>query len=179
VKELEGAGYLTRRQDRTDGGEFAEIIWETSEPMTGSPLPDYPMTVNPTLKKTNPKKTKIKKLERGAIDTAFEEFWSRYPRKVGKKSAKGAFEKLAVDNLVDIMGGLKKLLADPNLPPTQFIPYPATWLNREGWSDEAYPQREVKPAQRVAEGPSPRAWAKAEHNRGDHWACELGEFGCK
>jgi hypothetical protein len=34
----------------------------------------------------------------------------------------------------------------------------------------------LKPA---AEGPQRRAWAKAEHDRGDHWACEPGEFGCK
>lgn len=37
-------------------------------------------------------------------------------------------------------------------------------------------KQELKPA---AEGPQRRAWAKAEHDRGDHWACEPGEFGCK
>lgn len=39
------------------------------------------------------------------------------------------------------------------------------------------------PAQRKAEAPTPgpgrREWARAEHERGDHWACRPGEFGCK
>lgn len=37
-------------------------------------------------------------------------------------------------------------------------------------------KQELKPA---AEIPEKRAWARAEHDRGDHWACEPGEFGCK
>ena len=179
VRELEAAGYLTRRQDRTEGGEFAEIVWETSEPMTAAPLPDNPMTVNPTLKKTNLKKTKVKKHERDVIEAAFEQFWDKYPRKVGKQAARRSFEKAAQNDLSSILIGLDKLLSDPNLPPTQFIPYPATWLNREGWSDDPYPQRDVKPAQRPAEGPGKRAWVRALHDQGEHWECRSGEFGCK
>lgn len=37
-------------------------------------------------------------------------------------------------------------------------------------------KQEVKPA---AEIPDARAWVRAEHDRGEHYACRAGEFGCK
>ena len=179
VKELESHGYLRREQSRATGGEFAEVIWVTSEPSSDSPSSDLPASVKPSLKNTNEKNTISKKYARSDLDNAFEQFWSVYPRKVGKAQARKAFEKLAEDNMREILDGVVRLQADPNLPDTQFIPYPATWLNREGWGDEPYPKREVKPAERKAELPDMRAWVKAEHDRGDHYACRPGEFGCK
>ena len=177
VKELEEAGYLTRRQDRAEGGEFAETIWETSEPMTGSPLPDYPSPVIPPLKNTNSKNNNLKNL------ALFDKFWELYPRKVGKASARKAFEK-HVDEAFAILGGVERLANDKNLPPTQFIPYPATWINRQGWDDEPYPDREPAPGEargyaKPADLPERRAWVRALHNDGDHWECRPGEFGCK
>lgn len=73
---------------------------------------------------------------------SFEEFYSSYPRRVGKEAAKRAFVKASkeVDPEV-IVAGAKRLAADPNLPEKQFVPYPATWLNRAGWEDEPYPVR--------------------------------------
>ena len=40
-----------------------------------------------------------------------------------------------------MLDGAVRLASDPNLPETQFIPYPSTWLNREGWNDEPYPDK--------------------------------------
>lgn len=34
-------------------------------------------------------------------------------------------------------------------------------------------------SQKPTPGPGRREWARAEHERGDHWACRPGEFGCK
>lgn len=71
----------------------------------------------------------------------FEKFYEAYPRKVGKLEARRAFKKLKVDVAV-VVAGAVRLANDPNLPPKQFVPHPATWLNREGWLDEPYPVRE-------------------------------------
>jgi hypothetical protein len=72
----------------------------------------------------------------------FDEFWDLYPRKVGKGAAKRAWHKATRDTMDTlIIRGVKRLASDPNLPETQYIPYPATWLNAEGWSNDPYPER--------------------------------------
>ena len=147
VRELEDCGYLKREQSRATGGGFAEVIWVTSEPMSDSPLPDYPVPVNTSLKNTISKNTISKKTiskskyAQSELNDSFEQFWSAYPRKVGKAPARKAFDKFAQEHLQDILDGVVRFSNDPNLPDTQFIPYPATWLNREGWNDDPYPTR--------------------------------------
>lgn len=178
VRELEEAGYLTRSQARAEGGEFAEAVWETTEPMTESPLPEKPSTVNPLHKKTKPKKTNEKK-SYALIESQFEQFWETYPRKVGKKAARVAFLRAIKDaKPEDVLRGTQQLAEDPNLPSKEYIPYPATWLNREGWNDEPFPKREdKKSAPPPAYTPGPRDWVRVEHDAGEHWACRPGEFG--
>ena len=149
VAELEARGYLVREQVRASGGEFAQTYWYTSEPLSDSPMsenptPVEPTPVNPSLKKTSVKKTNLKKtkeLDRATIDEAFSKFWSTYPRRVGKAAARRVFEKLAPEYLSEILAGVDRLAADPNLPEIQFVPHPSTWLNREGWSDDPYPDK--------------------------------------
>jgi hypothetical protein len=83
------------------------------------------------------------KVER-LLDNLFDNFWEHYPRKVGKEAARKAFLKAAKDVSPDvIVSGAVSLGADPNLPEPQYIPYPATWLNRGGWDDEPYPSKVV------------------------------------
>lgn len=75
----------------------------------------------------------------------FAEFWEWYPRKVGKPDALTAYKK-AVRNHDEqtIIDGAERYRLDPNLPPPKFIPYPATWINREGWNDEPCADRVVE-----------------------------------
>jgi len=72
----------------------------------------------------------------------FDEFWELYPRKVSKGAAKRAWHKATRETMDTlIIRGVKRLANDPNLPETQYIPYPATWLNAQGWSNDPYPER--------------------------------------
>lgn len=76
----------------------------------------------------------------------FDQFWDHYPRKVGKDDARKAYKR-ACSKVSDegiILDGACRLAADPNLPDKQFIPHPATWLNRGGWDDEALPDRHLQ-----------------------------------
>lgn len=70
----------------------------------------------------------------------FEEFWTRYPRKTGKGDARKAWgRKVAgADTKAKIFATLEKmrLCEQWNRDGGRFIPYPATWLNREGWDDD-------------------------------------------
>ena len=72
----------------------------------------------------------------------FEDFWSLYPRKIGKRTAEKAFGRaLKRATPKEIMGGLtcqvkvwRQTGAD-----AKYIPHASTWLNRDGWLDELAP----------------------------------------
>lgn len=72
----------------------------------------------------------------------FEEFYAAYPRKMGKQKAvakfKAAVKRASAQEIID---GAHRLANDPNLPEQTYIPHPTTWLERNGWEDEALPMR--------------------------------------
>ena len=78
-----------------------------------------------------------------AIDTYFNEFWLSYPRKISKKNAITAYNKIFKSSFneikaKEIIDGLKKAIEfwEVNKTKNEFIPHPATWLNGERWNDE-------------------------------------------
>jgi hypothetical protein len=73
-------------------------------------------------------------------DGAFDEFWTLYPRKVGKGAARKAFTK-AVSKVgtARVRAALVAQLPDLGGREQKFIPHPATWLNQERWGDEPAP----------------------------------------
>lgn len=77
------------------------------------------------------------------IELAFDAFWSSYPRKAGKATARKAFEKAMkrAGGPTPVLDGARRLRDDPNLPEAQFIPHPATWLNGDRWEDDPLPPR--------------------------------------
>ena len=70
----------------------------------------------------------------------FEEFWSAYPRKVGKKAAEVAWKKIRPDselhNRVIAAVNSAKKTDQWQREGGRFIPNPATWLNQGRWDDE-------------------------------------------
>lgn len=70
---------------------------------------------------------------------AFDEFWQAYPRKAGKAHAEKAWKNLGCEKLLpQILTTVRKckISSDWTRDGGQFIPHPATWLNRRGWDDE-------------------------------------------
>ena len=78
----------------------------------------------------------------GAV-SGFDLFWSAYPKKVGKKDAVKAWNKINPDkSLVKaIIEGVERWKGTEqwNKDGGQFIPYPATFLRQERWNDEVQP----------------------------------------
>jgi len=70
----------------------------------------------------------------------FDEFWSAYPRKVGKGAAEKAYAKIKPDQALQdqIMGAIAdaKQSFSWRKDNGQYIPNPATWLNQRRWEDE-------------------------------------------
>ena len=71
------------------------------------------------------------------VPDRFDEFWQRYPRKIGKGAAHKAYAKATrkADH-DDLMFGLSQQLPAMQAKDQQYIPHAATWLNAERWSDE-------------------------------------------
>ena len=70
----------------------------------------------------------------------FEQFWQAYPRKVSKKAAREAWEKLEPDEIL-----FSAIISAVNVAERYWshygisqrhIPYPSTWLSEERWDDE-------------------------------------------
>jgi hypothetical protein len=96
------------------------------------PLPSPPKEEEPSLRSGS-------RARANPASQLFEEFWSAYPRKVGKAGARKAWpkacKKLEAARLVkaaDYWAGLWQQAGTD----AQFIPHPATWLNGERWNDE-------------------------------------------
>jgi len=67
----------------------------------------------------------------------FEQFWSQYPKRVGKGAARASWNKQHLDSkAVKILDALGKQGAFINREGGKFTPNPATWLNQNRWEDE-------------------------------------------
>lgn len=81
-----------------------------------------------------------KESEKGEGATDFEIFWKSYPKRVGgKKNALRAWER-AQDRpaLAEILAVLERSKQTEQWKKDggQFIPYPATWINKGMWADD-------------------------------------------
>lgn len=83
----------------------------------------------------------------------FEKFWSAYPKKIGKKSAKKAFyrAKVPVETLLTAIER-QKCSNQWSKDNGQFIPNPTTWLNQGRWDDELVPSTPVSSPQDSPDG---------------------------
>jgi hypothetical protein len=188
LDELLTCGYLERseKQGKDEQGRMTsyDYITRDPEPLAVAPRADKPYTADRPTKNTIPKNTNSLEEQTKETVIAFDEFWEIYPRKLGKGEAQKAFEKAVSRHGIDVvMGGVRCLASDPNLPDPQFIPRAATWLNGERWGDDPYPPKQPSGPDRFlkpnAEIPGYRDWVKGLHDIGEHWECRRGEFGCK
>ena len=96
------------------------------------------MEPEPNLTKHNQTKYILNKRNTNEAQQKFDMFWKVYPKKIGKQAARRAFEKVKdvpIETILNAVEQQKQLRQwqDNN---GQFIPYPATWLNRGSWDDE-------------------------------------------
>lgn len=67
-------------------------------------------------------------------DNAFDQFWTIYPSKVGKRDAKAAFAEASHRVTFEVMlAGLRKYI---NKDDDRALCNPSTWLNGDRWEDE-------------------------------------------
>lgn len=68
----------------------------------------------------------------------FDTFWKLYPRKVAKRAAQGAFNRLTKDEQSQAVEAIEQHVAYWKLKGTEtdYIPHASTWLNQGRWEDE-------------------------------------------
>lgn len=99
----------------------------------------------------NREKEKEKEKEDGGTvfdaAAAFEIFYKAYPNKKNVKTARTRWEKMKVtpELFAAIMAGLEraKNSQEWTKDDSRYIPYPATWLNAEGWANDYKPLRQA------------------------------------
>lgn len=74
----------------------------------------------------------------------FIEFWTAYPRKENKASARKAWSKVVVkQQAIDAVK--KQVLAGMFSDDPKYVPMASTWLNQERWDNPIIPKRRQAP----------------------------------
>lgn len=111
----------TQRQETPRGEEIRE---EKNKERNTPPPPSRGVTLPP------------------AAVREFDEFWQAFPKKKSKGQAKKAWDKLRKEKKLPPLPTILQAIAaakaghDWQKDGGKYIPYPATWLNGEGWEDE-------------------------------------------
>jgi hypothetical protein len=74
-----------------------------------------------------------------AGESEFAQFWAEYPRKKEKGEAENAWAKTKRPDIATILAAVRaqKRSHDWTKENGEFIPYPAKWITRKGWEDDA------------------------------------------
>jgi hypothetical protein len=143
--ELDRLGSLAREEVRDDPQEEVTGDLQSEErgghprPERGSPMTGEGVTRDPPYVLLRPQPS-LETLSPSS--DRFDEFYAAYPRKVGRKAARKAWDKALRDGAqtAEILAGVRRYTADPNLPSDRrYVPHPASWLNAGRWDDEPEP----------------------------------------
>lgn len=143
LRELRDYGYIRMERRRlADGTLFTEqvVYDEPVEECLFAPETGNQRTVHqPPVSQASLEVT-VRSNEKKEISLPcdlFDTFWSAYPRKVGKGSARKAWDKATKSTSPTvIIEAAIKFAGSRAEQDIQFTPYPASWLNAERWTDD-------------------------------------------
>ena len=144
--------YLTSKQIRSSldrleaeglivSGSFNVSAYDRTKWYSPSGKTDLPSMANEIAQKGEPipvsKPVSKPDDKHSCANYGFDEFWERYPRRIGKAAARKAYSKaLKAGTHDDIMFGLSQQMPSLASREQQYIPHPSTWLTQERWNDE-------------------------------------------
>jgi predicted transcriptional regulator len=146
IRVLTDKGWLRTERTKKENGQFGPTSFHILDPESVDSVADdssagHSTMEQPTdIKNTNyleKTKDKEKHLE------GFDEFWKLYPKKVAKADALKAWNKAIKTKTAERLLELTKAYAEGKLPEDKYIPYPASWLNKELY--ESVELAEAKP----------------------------------
>jgi predicted transcriptional regulator len=153
IRVLTDKGWLRTERTKKENGQFGPTSFHILDPEAVDSVADdssagHSTMEQPTdIKNTNyleKTKDKEKHLE------GFDEFWKLYPKKIAKADALKAWSKATKTKTADELLKLTKAYAEGKLPEDKYIPYPASWLNKELY--ESVEVAEAKPLPKLFVG---------------------------
>lgn len=121
--------------------KYAELAKSKGRPK-GRPkgYPEGALPNQPNLTKPDQPNLTVPAGERKVLEERFERFWKAYPKKLGKGNAEKAWFRIRPGEQLtaEILSAVERAKTSVQWMKDdgQFIPYPATWLNRKSWEDE-------------------------------------------
>ena len=146
IRVLTIKGWLRTERTKKDNGQFGPTSFHILDPEAVDSVADdssvgHSTMEQPTdIKNTNyleNTKDKEKHLK------AFDEFWELYPKKKAKPDALKAWNKAIKRKSPDELLKLTKVYSEGKLPDMTYIPYPASWLNKELYEDIEEPKEKT------------------------------------
>jgi predicted transcriptional regulator len=146
IKILTNKGWLKTERTKKDNGQFGPTSFHIMDPdavdsiaddsSAGDSTMEQPTDIKNTnyLEKTKDKEKHLK---------AFDEFWELYPKKKSKPDALKAWNKAIKRKSPDELLKLTKVYSEGKLPDMTYIPYPASWLNKELYEDIEEPKEKT------------------------------------
>lgn len=99
-------------------------------------------TKNKAIKKQNKELNELQEKQ-------FDKFWQAYPKKVSKKQAQKSWKKInpSLELFEKMLKALEMVKQTEQWKKDngKYVPYPATWLNQERWTDEIKMMQNIKP----------------------------------
>lgn len=150
---LSGIGAITVTTRKKDDGSNHSNLYQVHWDRWGKS--DAPLATETTLggetettqeQRPTMNKTQGNQLEIPSSDH-FDEFWKAYPRKKDKGHARKAWAKAVktTDPALIVSAAVQfRQWCEQDGTETDFIPYPATWLNGERWLDERDPEPQTR-----------------------------------
>lgn len=105
-------------------------------------------------------------------ECAFSDFWELYPKKKSKGQARRVWVRLKPDEQLHdrIINALERAKTSEEWQKDngRYIPYPATWLNAEGWEDEYQTETEIPLGDETLKRFYPARWAEMQKKGADN-----------
>lgn len=125
-----------KRHSEKDTTDTSETVPERPS-VSENVLPSLPAAINVGTKYEE-RNTKNEK-ERAPVKLAFDEWWRLYPKKVGRKAALRAWEKIPAEDramALSVVERVSEIWGRASSERRQFCPHPATWLSGGRWEDD-------------------------------------------
>ena len=152
IKVLTDKGWLRTERTKKDNGQFGPTSFHILDPEAVDSVADdssagHSTVEQPTdIKNTNYlEKTKDKEKHLEGFDT----FWNLYPKKIAKADALKAWNKATKKKTADELIALTKAYSESKLPDMTYIPYPASWLNKELYESVEVQENKPLPKLRI------------------------------
>jgi predicted transcriptional regulator len=153
IRVLTDKGWLRTERTKKENGQFGPTSFHILDPEAVDSVADDSSAGHSTMEQpTNIKNTNYleKTKDKEKHLEGFDEFWKLYPKKVAKADALKAWNKATKTKTAERLLELTKAYAEGKLPEDKYIPYPASWLNKELY--ESVELAEAKPLPKLFVG---------------------------